>query len=60
MDRNGRVKLERKWIQKIFSLEEGPMLDQQKAIEGLRPPFSAHVRFGERGAPVLVLSKALA
>jgi hypothetical protein len=23
-----------------------------KAIDGLRPSFSAHVRFGERGAPV--------
>ena len=51
-DRNGRVKLERKRIQKIFSLDAGLMFDQQKAIEGLRPSFSAHVRFGERGVPV--------
>jgi hypothetical protein len=26
-----------------------------KAFVGLRPSFSAHVRFGERGAPVLFL-----
>jgi hypothetical protein len=28
------------------------LVDTQKAIEGLRPSFSSHVRFGERGAPV--------
>jgi hypothetical protein len=27
-----------------------------KAMVGLRPSFSSHVRFGERGAPVLTLS----
>jgi hypothetical protein len=38
-DRNGRVKLERKPIQKIFSLDTGLMFDQAKAIEGLPPDF---------------------
>jgi hypothetical protein len=28
------------------------LVDTAKAFDGLRPPFSAHVRFGERGAPV--------
>ena len=28
------------------------MADSAKAIVGLRPSFSAHVRFGEHGAPV--------
>jgi hypothetical protein len=36
-------------------------VDGAKAIVGLRPSFSSHVRFGERGAPVdyrgLVLSR---
>jgi hypothetical protein len=27
-------------------------VDLAKAIVGLRPSFSAHVRFGERGPPV--------
>jgi hypothetical protein len=27
-------------------------VDAAKAIVGLRPPFSAHVRLDERGAPV--------
>jgi hypothetical protein len=26
--------------------------DRARAIVGLRPSFSSHVRFGERGAPV--------
>jgi hypothetical protein len=30
----------------------GLPVDAAKAIVGLRPSFSAHVRFGERGAPV--------
>src|ERR1700733_13636024 len=30
----------------------GPNLDAAKAVVGLRPSFSSHVRFGERGAPV--------
>jgi hypothetical protein len=28
------------------------LVNGTKAVEGLRPSFSAHVRFGERGAPV--------
>jgi hypothetical protein len=28
------------------------LVDAAKAIVGLRPSFSAHVRFGERGAPL--------
>jgi hypothetical protein len=28
------------------------VMDAAKAIVGLRPSFSAHVRSGERGAPV--------
>jgi hypothetical protein len=28
------------------------LIDSTKAIVGLRPSFSAHVRWGERGAPV--------
>ena len=31
-------------------------VDAAKAIVGLRPSFSAHVRFGERGAPVQFLT----
>ena len=30
-----------------------PFKDSVKAFEGLRPSFSAHVRSGEHGAPVL-------
>jgi hypothetical protein len=29
-----------------------PPIDTAKAIDGLCPSFSSHVRFGERGAPV--------
>ena len=28
------------------------MVDKREAVVGLRPSFSSHVRFGERGAPV--------
>ncbi len=31
---------------------EQPHLDRPRALEGLRPPFSAHVRWCEHGAPV--------
>jgi hypothetical protein len=31
------------------------LLISQKALVGLRPSYSAHVRFGERGAPVQFL-----
>src|ERR1700722_16122137 len=29
-----------------------PPIETAKAVDGLRPSFSAHVRLGERGAPV--------
>ncbi len=35
------------------------MVDAMRAIVGLRPSFSAHVRHGERGAPVHFLSDGL-
>jgi hypothetical protein len=33
--------------------DERLLVGSVKAIVGLRPSFSAHVRLGERGAPVL-------
>jgi hypothetical protein len=36
------------------------LVDEAKAIVGLRPSFSSHVRFGERGAPVDSLRVLLA
>jgi hypothetical protein len=35
------------------TLIESMQPDLAKAVDGLRPSFSAHVRWGERGAPVL-------
>jgi hypothetical protein len=35
-----------------FFIPHGIAGDSAKAIVGLRPSFSAHVRLGERGAPV--------
>jgi hypothetical protein len=40
----------RHWID-LGRLIESPV-GGAKAVVGLRPSFSAHVRFGERGAPV--------
>jgi hypothetical protein len=40
-------------VLRIASVSERDWLvDSEKAIVGLRPSFSAHVRWGERGAPV--------
>jgi hypothetical protein len=37
--------------------EVADVANSAKAIVGLRPSFSAHVRFGERGAPVDYLGR---
>ena len=39
----------------IFPSWTALLVDSMKAIVGLRPSFSSHVRFGERGAPVFPL-----
>src|ERR1700722_10615809 len=37
---------------RVVALGRGPFARVAVALEGLRPSFSAHVRFGEHGAPV--------
>jgi hypothetical protein len=45
-------------LNRVLSLrqlqEMGRRRNERKAVDGLRPSFSTHVRRGERGAPVLV------
>jgi hypothetical protein len=36
----------------VIAFQMGWLVYRSKAIVGLRPSFSAHVRWGERGAPV--------
>ena len=43
----------------IRQADAGDVVEKEETMVGLRPSFLAHVRLGERGAPVLVPSSCL-